>query len=231
MTRALQFAGLAVLVLLAAILAPIAWLTWKYAPEIFRAGKDTLVHADGLVGEARLAAKNSVSVSQRTTETLENLNETVTDFDRLVWKFDDTADAATSAVSLLGARGGATLEAATSAISHIDTAATEVSGATQTSLGAMSKALEPLPLFEQSLTKTSNAAADFLNNPFLNKAVENVSGLAGNAATITKHTDLYLFPPPYAGPHPLRHRLEVAGRDALRLIPAATGAVALAKGN
>lgn len=224
MTFALQLAGLVVLVLLASILSPIAWLTWKYGPETFKAGKDGVVHADGLIGEARLATKNSVTVSQKTAEAIENLNQTVTDLDRLVWKFDDTADAARSAVAMLGTRGGG-------AFAEIDQAAAEVSGEAQSSLQAMRKALEPLPGFEQSLTRTSNAAADFLNNPFLNKAVENVSGLADNAAAITKHTDNYLFPPPYSGRHPLRHKLEVVSKETLKLIPTAAGALALAKGN
>jgi hypothetical protein len=95
----------------------------------------------------------------------------------------------------------------------------------------INKALAPLPAFEQSLTHTSDAAGNFINNPFLNKAVENVATLAGNAAEITDNTNNYFFPPPYSGPHPILHRAKRIGEGALKLAPGLAGGIAIAKGN
>jgi hypothetical protein len=96
---------------------------------------------------------------------------------------------------------------------------------------AINKALAPLPGLEISLTHTSDAAGNFINSPAIARAIENIGTAAGNLGEITDNTNTFFYPPPYTGPHPIRHKFEVAGDRALKLIPTVAGAVAIAKGN
>jgi hypothetical protein len=222
------------LVLLAVGLGTADYLEVKYGPETARAGKDTAVHADGLVGESRLAAKNSVLASKDTDIAMKNLNVLVT-------KFGATADAMTATIK----QAGGTVKNAGDLVAHVNADVTKAEkpatetlakvdraiDAVTTVPAAIATALAPLPAFEQSLTQTSNAAGDFMRNPFLNKAVENVATLAGNGAEFVDDTTAYFYPPPYTGPHPVRHRFKMIGEGALKVSPGLAGAVALARGN
>jgi ABC-type transporter Mla subunit MlaD len=197
----------------------LACLTVQYGPESVRAAKDTLVHGDGLVGEARLAAKNSVQASKDTDTAMQNLNGVVTKVGVLVIKFGATADAATGTISKAG-----------KLVAHVDadvTKAEKPAAETKQKIDAaidayasvpprLNAALEPLPAFEHSLTNTSDALGNFINGPLVATAAKNIGDLAGNSATMVGDFDRR-FLAPYSGNHPKIHTTLAIGKGLLGL--------------
>ena len=208
---------LLVLVLVFA-LAPVAY----WAPKTTRAMKDSAIHFDGFVGEAGLAAKNSVTASQKTAEALTNLNETVTDADKLLWKLDDTIDASTETIRALG-------ETATSASRRIDALAVTqakaenaidqvatLPGHLNPLADGLRDALLPVP---STLTGLNSAAAEmtaYIHGP-LTFATMNAGELEDTTNT-TLDQARKRWVAPYSGQHPTRHKFAVAGQDGLQLI-------------
>lgn len=183
------------------------YLSFKYGQESVRAAKDTLVHADGLVGEARLAAKNSVTASQKTSEAIENLNETITDLDKLVWKFDDSADAATE---LLSTSGRTIDNVGTAIVNRTNALAT-----TQANADAAIAAITTIPPQVNGTLGAATQAIGSLNHiladPVILDAAGNVNRFAANGAdlelslnTSVKHVDQRWLAP-WDGSHPVRH--------------------------
>lgn len=219
---------------LTVICVTLAVLTVKYEPRTARAVRDAAIHGDGLTGEARLAAKQSVIASQKSTEALENLNQTITDLDKLVWKFDDTADAATSTIHNVGGQTGAVLTAATGTIQTLGDDSKRLTSAMERSLAAMDTALAPLPDLERAATKTITAGGDFINNPYLNAAIKNWSDVGASTNKMVVDVHAWAFPPPYTGAHPTRHKFAVVGKGALKMAPpiinGLAGGIALTEG-
>jgi hypothetical protein len=121
MTRALQVAGLVLLVGLCAIVWPVAMLTIKYGPETAKAVKDGAVRGDGLVGEARLMVKKDVEVSN-------DLDALVKDAGPILWKFDDVADVSTETIKQAGTtivKVGGVADAAKGKIDDLDVKAAQ----------------------------------------------------------------------------------------------------------
>ena len=203
------------LVLFTAILSPWAW----YSLTMARAAKDAAIHADGLVGEARLAAKNSVQASKDTDTAMQNLNGVLTKVGALVTKFGATADAATGTITKAG-----------TLVSHVDadvTKAEKPAAETKRKIDAaidayasvpprLNAALEPLPAFEHSLTNTSDALGNFINGPLVSTAAKNIGDLAGNSATMVGDFDKR-FLAPYSGNHPKIHTTLAIGKGLLGL--------------
>ena len=100
---------------------------------------------------------------------------------------------------------------------------------------AANNVLLGIPAFETALTNTTTELGNFINGPLLANAVENIGTAAGNIGEITDNTNTYLYPPPYTGAHPTRHKFAVVGKAIMKLGPplasGMAGAVALAHGN
>ena len=222
------------LALLCVILAP-----WAYdARTDARIAKSALLHADGAIGEIRLAAKQSVTASQTTNEALKDLDSVIKDAEPLVWKFDDVADSAAGTLDA-GTNTMTTLGLETAKVSQslrfgvdktIDKLDDAIDSVEEIQPHVNDMLDSVIPVMRES-SASVRSIHRLLSDPALSGAIDNVNRLAGNAATITAHTDHYFFPPPYSGKHPIAHHLKVIGMDVLKLTPAAAGAVALAKGN
>jgi prefoldin subunit 5 len=207
----------------------------KYLDISARSIKDASIHLDGMVGEARLATKKSVSATADTDEAMKNLNETITDLDRLIWKFDDTADAATQGVNSISSRSSQAIEAATSTIKRLgvvaDATTTRIDSLSETQARAdraidaietvpnhVNGALDALKPLEQSLTWTTAKLGDYIQGP--------LATATNNSGMMIKHVDDRFFKP-WDGTHPFKHYIGIG----INLIQPTAGAVALAKGN
>jgi hypothetical protein len=208
-----------------------AWLTVRYGPEMALAAKESLVHGQGLVTELQRGARRSVNVSDDTDTVIKHMDRSLSQMDAVIAKYGLLANTASTTVTGLGEKAGATLAAATALEGNVGTAATSLSDRAQLSLAKMDAAMEPLPDLERAATKTITAGGDFVNNPYLNRAIKNWGDLAGSTNKTVLDFDAWAFPPPYRGPHPVRHAIGAGIKYGLKLAPGVAGGIALVKGN
>lgn len=213
MNTALKAVYLALGVALMALVCLWAALSFKYGPESVRAAKDTLVHADGLVGESRLAAKNSVTASKEMAEAAQNVNGLVSDLRITNSKAGTLLSTSSRDIDNLSG----------SIVNRLDSIAV-----TQAKLDAAIDSVATIPAHVNpaldAVPPVLNSLNLLISDPVIKGTLDNLSLASLNAAhledslnTSVKHVDERWLAP-WDGKHPIRHRLGQIGNTTLQVV-------------
>lgn len=182
--EALKLACLGLLVaflcLLCAVLAPFAW----NSRATYRKVTAILLHVDGLTGEARLAAKASVTASKDTDKAIvafgklvDGIGETNRRAGKTITALGETAGGAGAAeadLSQLARKLSQTADAATRRIDALETTQAKANQA----ISAVADALTPVPAAISGLTTLEHSIDGIVSDPNIPLAVSHVNGAA-----------------------------------------------------
>jgi hypothetical protein len=160
------------------------------------------------MGKVEAAADETAKASTKEIQVVDNANTLITKLGVTVDGVNTAVASTTSAMTSTLVHIDGTADAATRRIDALKAeqdAADEAIQQIATLPGAVRTALEPLPGLEESITRTSDKAGDFLAGPASSLA-SNGAELAGNAAMATDHFDQRWLAP-YSGKHPRWHKV------------------------
>ncbi len=134
------------------------------------------------------------------TDTSANLYGAIDDFDKLIWKFDDTTDATTGLINATNAKVPALLENTNQAMVSTKTAVDTLNVQIAQIGNSATKTLDSVPPAVNGLTELTADARRIVNDPDTQGTLDNVNLVTGNMAQATgdfakKEHDLF-FPPP-----------------------------------
>ena len=220
MTRLKEILICLALGLLCPLLAGAGYIGAKYFVPIamnVRAASESLPQTMASVKES---ADTANMVSTQSLDLVGSMTKLVDAVGKTNDKAGQLVDAGTSTVNTVGMDADAMSAKLDAAIDQYATIPPHVNGT-----------LDSVPPFMAEGANTIHGLHTLLADPAMLGAIDNVNRLAGNAATITAHTDAYFFPPPYTGPHPIRHKIKAGLEYGLKLAPGIAGGIAIAKGN
>ena len=208
----LIFAWVLVPILICATLAPLCWCSWKYGPETFKLVKDSAVHGDGLVGEARLAAKESVTASNDADTAIKAFGVLITTIQTgTLPKVGTVLDATTTLETTLNRR---TIQFTGDLQMDADVAAEKLNDALdkiQTIPGHANDLMDSVRATSNESTGLVGDFRRFLNDPATAGVRDNLGTLAlsgshflDTGTVLVGHVDTDFFAP-YTGKHPKRH--------------------------
>jgi methyl-accepting chemotaxis protein len=169
----------------------------------------TLLHLDSAIGEMHLAMK-SVNTA------MIDLSGTIEDFDKVVWKFDDLADAGVDGVKQIAEHVSQITEHANEATDNFNTLSLTLDREIKDVSGTLQESLDSIPPMAQAGTQTLTSIKTLISDPDWAATLKNTNQIAANIATATsdlakKEKEIF-WPPPYKGRFKALHKVYVVGR-------------------